>query len=217
MELQVEKIEPKVNEVLAVLPAYQKIETIDQAKEINEFLGQIVNIRKELKDFCQPSIDDAYLKHRKRLEIYRKLDSKPLQIENQFRRMLTDWTLEQRRIQENEQRKADEQAKKDAIKEAKKSGDEKLAKAIQDDKVAVISEKTPAPVEKLGGFSSRMNYVAEVIDLMALVRAIAQNKQSISYIQANMTVLNATARSHKGKITIPGIQIREVPVTVKRG
>jgi hypothetical protein len=120
----------------------------------------------------------------------------------------------------------EEQARADAVgREAetvarKKAEDEALAAAqlLQDmgmDDAAeeaisapIVAEKVkvPEPVKAEGVYYTD-HYSAEVKDLMALVKAVAEGRQPIAYLEANMVALNGIARSLKDSAKIDGVNI----------
>jgi hypothetical protein len=68
-----------------------------------------------------------------------------------------------------------------------------------------VASSTPA----VSGISHRTTWHAEVTDIKALCRAIADGTQPATLVTANMTVLNGLARSLKNALTVPGV--RAVP------
>jgi len=120
----------------------------------------------------------------------------------------------------------EEQAKADAIRREaeaiarKKAEDEALenAQRLQDagmNDLAEVILSAPVEVEKVRipepakaeGVYYTDHFSAEVVDLMALVKAIAEGRQPITYIEANMTALNGIARSAKEAAAIDGVKI----------
>ena len=50
-------------------------------------------------------------------------------------------------------------------------------------------------------------YTAEVSDFAVLVKAAAQNPVLLGYLEPNMVALNASARSQKDLLNIPGVKL----------
>ena len=123
--------------------------------------------------------------------------------------------------EEEERRKAQEIADREAEAERKRQEDARIAEAeaaekAGDDELAteIIErpiEVTPAPAQpetlaKVAGVSSRIVYHAEVNDPTALLRFAASVDWGVSLINPNMPALNALARQHKEKLSIPGVR-----------
>jgi hypothetical protein len=120
----------------------------------------------------------------------------------------------------------EEQARADAIRREaeaiarKKAEDEALANAqrLQDAGMSDLAETVlsapvavqkifvPEPIKAEGVFYTD-HFSAEVVDLLALVKAVAEGRQPISYLDANMTALNGVARSAKESANIDGVKI----------
>lgn len=203
------KIEPEVSEVMAKKPEFLKITKQDESDLVASYLINLREIRKRIADFFKPDIEKAHQLHKSLISKMNQVDTEPAKAEMTYRRMLSDWNEQERRRIAEEQRKLDEKARKDAMKVAKKEGDEKLAEQIQNGKVPVVSMKTPEPIQKTEGISTREYWKAEVQDLMALVKAVASGKASIEYLTPNMQVLNKIVSATKGNISIPGVIARK--------
>lgn len=116
--------------------------------------------------------------------------------------------LEQRRI---EAELRDQHAREAEAAEAKaakleEKGKPEQAEAVRDavPAVPVVIMDTP----KVAGVTTRAVYHAEVVDMMALVKAVAEGRAPLAYLNANMTVLNNMARAMKEAGQIPGVKIR---------
>jgi len=66
------------------------------------------------------------------------------------------------------------------------------------------------------GVSYRDTYSAEVIDLMALVKAVAAGTAPIYFLQADQTALNGWARSSKGTLPLPGVKVNVQTIQARR-
>jgi hypothetical protein len=118
---------------------------------------------------------------------------------------------EQRRLQtEAEDRRLQEAAQLEAA--GDRAGAERLIAAP-----VAAPLVSPAPVfaprppvaapPKVEGVSFRDAYHAEVVDLMALVKAVAAGQAPLTLLQVNTTALNGLARSLKGALVIPGVKV----------
>jgi len=118
-------------------------------------------------------------------------------------------------------RKAKEEEDRLAAIEKKKAEERQLADAIAaaecgdiEESEMILNEPTPAPqvivkkdVPKIQGgptFSTRWS--AEVVDIVALCRAIADGKASKELVLPNMVALNKLATALKSTMNIPGVR-----------
>lgn len=74
----------------------------------------------------------------------------------------------------------------------------------------------PAPKPAAAGVSFRDQWKAEVVDLMALVRAVAKGEQPITMVTANMVTLNGLARSLKDSMNVPGVRATSDRIAAQR-
>ncbi len=61
-------------------------------------------------------------------------------------------------------------------------------------------------VPKASGAHVRETWSAEVVDLMALARAIVLRQAPLYLIQGNMAELNTAARTLRGEFNYPGVK-----------
>ena len=128
---------------------------------------------------------------------------------------------EQARVAE-EKRRIEEAARKAAEEEQIKLAEKLAAEGKNDAADAAISAPVFIPkaevaeLEKAEGVSYRDVWSAEVVDLMALVKAVAEGKVSLSYLAANDTALNSWARTTKGAESIPGVKATNTPIQTRR-
>ncbi len=135
---------------------------------------------------------------------------------------------ERQRVTE-EQRRLKAEAEERALAEAtvaEAAGDRDLAERIvatptvvtppAPRAVFVPPATTTAPPPKVEGVAFRDNWSAEVVNLMALVKAVASGAQPITYLQANQTALNQVARALKDQLTIPGVRAKNDRTTSAR-
>ena len=123
----------------------------------------------------------------------------------------------QERIRRVAQAKAEAEARKRAEDEQlalaaqlEKEGDTETAEAVLAEPITpppVVVPRTAPAASRLS--AGRSVWSAEVVNLMALVKAVAEGKQRITLIQANETALNGMARSLKSGLAIPGVRAVE--------
>jgi hypothetical protein len=132
--------------------------------------------------------------------------------------------------QEKMRREQEEKLRKEAAaKEAKRRAEleERARKAREsgkDDKADVLEQKAAevhfeAPVvastlQKVEGLSFREDWSAEVVDLMALVKAVADGQAPLAFLEANIKVLNSQAKATKNSLVFPGVKFisKRVPI-----
>jgi len=118
---------------------------------------------------------------------------------------------EQRRLQEEEDQRA-----LDAAAAAEAAGDTVLAERLIAEPV-VVEAPAPMPVfvpppavtlaaPKAEGISFRDNWSAQVVDLAALVKAVASGSQPLALVLPNQVGLNGLARSLKSGLAVPGVR-----------
>lgn len=82
------------------------------------------------------------------------------------------------------------------------------AAAAQTAEVITIAPLAPAP-QRLTGIATRLIYSAEVVDLPALVRAVAEGQAPLQCLQADRKFLGAQARALQQEgLIFPGVQAR---------
>jgi hypothetical protein len=197
-------------------------ETYDLANhvidECNVVLGRI-------SAHHDPMIKAAYSAHKTAVAAKKRLADRFEAIKKDAACKMTAWYMaEQRRVQE-ERQKAEEQARRDAeearLREAvalEKVGMGNAAAAALDmplNPAEFIKEQAAGPIAGDGVFY-RVTWKATVIDLMKLVKAVAEGKAPIAYLEANMTALNAAAKSYRNTLDIPGVLQYNEPVQSKR-
>ena len=102
-------------------------------------------------------------------------------------------------------RKAEEEAKLAEASAYEASGDKVTANEIINEPVR--SAPVVLPKANLNsGVNMRENWSAEVVSLMDLVKAVAAGKVPVQAVEANMTVLNAQARTLKDGLNWPGVK-----------
>lgn len=127
------------------------------------------------------------------------------------------WADEQERIRREEQLRLEEIARKQAEEEqiaaaleAQAEGDSETANAIIAQPVYVPPVNVPKPAVQASRLTAgRSVWSAEVLDLMALVKAVAAGTAPITFIEPNMVNLNAQARASKQATKVPGVRAIE--------
>jgi hypothetical protein len=108
------------------------------------------------------------------------------------------------REQQEAARKAEEERRLQEAVEAESAGDTEQAEAIINAPPAQVAVIAP-PAPKVAGTSVPKTYSAQVVDIMALCRAVAEGKASSEFIEPNMVALNRVAKALKKTMDIPGV------------
>jgi len=209
----VDKVEQKALSIVDQAKAVQvtDAETYTAAGEMWKVIGDMM---KEVSDTFDPIIAAAHTSHKKALEQKAKY-FKPLDdARRNVKKLMSDYDLEQERIRREEQRRLEEEARKreeerrlqEAL-NAEAAGDNEEAEAILDEPVRVapviVQRSTP---KMTGGPVYREVWSAEVTDIKALCRAVANGQASPECVMGNMPTLNRMATALKATLNIPGVR-----------
>jgi hypothetical protein len=113
---------------------------------------------------------------------------------------------ETKRIAEEAAIKAAEDAQLKAAEDLQAAGLTNAATAILGAPVVIPKVAIEAPA-KADGVYYTDRYSAEVVDLMALVKAVAEGKAPLSAVCANDTYIGQWARMSKGTESLPGVKV----------
>jgi hypothetical protein len=92
----------------------------------------------------------------------------------------------------------------------KKAGDTESAAAVKEAAALVVAPVIPLAVPKSEQSTNHVvTWSAEVVDLMALVKAVAEGRASLKCLSYDLTYLNGQARLEKADLKIDGV--RAVP------
>jgi hypothetical protein len=191
----------------------------ESKKRIMDLFAKPLAVLEAAEQAYKKAIGQWQEAERKRLAEERRLQ------EEATRKAQEALAAQQKAEQERLQVEAEEAARK--AKEAAASGDEEAAAAAQvaatmksaelavaqevgQQEVAALGAMVPAASavpEKLAGISTSTNFKAEVTDLMALVKAVAEGKASIELLEPNTKVINQRAKALKLEFVVPGIRV----------
>jgi hypothetical protein len=105
---------------------------------------------------------------------------------------------------DRERRKLEQQAQR-----ARDKGQSEKAAEFNERAAMVVAPIVQQEVPKVSGISRRQNWHAEVTDMRALVRAVADGDVPLAALEANRTFLNGQARALRAELRYPGV--RAVP------
>lgn len=144
--------------------------------------------------------------------LFRKPEATLAGAEQLIKRAMATFDEEQERRRRDAQRKLDEAAEKERRRLAQQA--ERAAAKGDTDKAAELTERaamTVAPIAQqdrptVSGISRRETWRAEVTDLRALVRGVADGHVPLAAIEANQSFLNGQARALRSELRYPGVR-----------
>lgn len=182
------------------------------AQEAGAILKAVREMRKKVAEVFDPVIERAHQAHKAAVAAKRSVDDPLAGCEQTIKTKLAAWQAEEERKRREEEarlreliRQQEEERLLAAALEAEAMGDAELAAAIIEEPVAppVVTVAKPAPPS---GVSFREDWSAEVVDLMALIRHVAQTPSLVNLLAPNQTALNAMARAQKSALSLPGVR-----------
>jgi hypothetical protein len=179
--------------------------------------------KKAFHEWFDP-IDDASKKQRQAtIAQGKKIDDPFAYVITETGKKMATWMKAEREKADEARRKAEEEARKiaedAALKTAQALQDAGLgnaAEAVLEAPVVVPKIEVEQPTKGEGTYYID-HYSAEVSDLMALVKSVAEGKTPICYLQANEVALNGWARLTKGSEAMPGVKVVVETTQGRRG
>lgn len=203
-----------------------EIEITDDAgyKAAGAFVQVVKDLLKKVDETFADSIEAAHKTHKKILAA-KKAHAEPLEQAEKIVKFKIGkyFDEQQRKIREENERAAAElrrQQEEHRIAVAKHEAAVKAQNAAQ--VAPPPPPPPPVPVKPItaapiaSGVSMRTDWKHEVVDLMALVQAVASGRAAITFLSANETVLKAEAVRTKAASTIPGVHFYSETVPVVR-
>jgi TolA-binding protein len=223
------EIEVVTKEVLSVPDRANLIIVKDQVSltAANQVFLDIKGLRKKIEDTFSPIISAAHRTHQEAIAQRKKIEEPLIVAEKYLNGQVTAYhqEIEKKRREEEEvarqkaiveemaRRKAEEEARIAQAAELEAAGATEEAEALitetveDNQKPLEVYVPPPAtPKVELEGATVKTYWQAEVTDLRALCRAVADGKAAIACVEPNMTVLNAQARALKKEMAIPGVR-----------
>ena len=200
---------------LALKSKVDSLTVVDQAsyEAANAINAEAYRLRKAFHEWFDP-IDDASKKQRQATIAQGKKIDEPFDYvikvtgskASAWIRAEEEKARETKRIAEEAARKAAEDAQLKAAEELQAAGLTNAATAILDAPVVIPKVSVDEPAKAEGVYYTD-RYSAEVVDLMSLVKAVAEGKAPISAVCANEVYLGQWARMSKGAESIPGVRV----------
>ena len=186
-----------------------------------EYYKLLADMEKQIKDFFKPHKENTWKAHKALVESENNELAKVVSLKNKLSSLMLTFQkafeLEQEKKRLAEQKALEEIEKKknaEIAKELKAKGLADLAKEIKNREVNVMVKKEELKSDNL---STRKTYKANVIDKMALIKAVAEGRIPIMAVDANMTFLNNQARMLKNELKYDGVEVvEESGITYRR-
>lgn len=224
---EIQVIESKSNDVVSRASALT-VKSQSDYDGCAEFLRSIKGLKKEIDQTFDDSIKKAHEAH-KAIVAAKKKHYEPLDsAEKIIKQKSLAWYQQEQRKAQEEQRRIEEEARRAEEKrraeleaQAQKWEEKGNAEKAQERREAAEQVHVPAPVvenrvEKAEGQAIKTIWRAQVIDIVALCRAIAEGKLPPTMVDPNMKNLNALARTMQDKMTYPGVKfIAEQTMSVR--
>jgi hypothetical protein len=192
-----------------------EVRTVDDYHQAAETLKAIKGRQGELKTLRESITKPMLAALESVRALFRKPEATLTGAEQLIKQAMATFDEEQERRRRDAQRKLDEAAEKERRRLALQA--ERAAAKGDADKAAELHERaamTVAPIAQhdrptVAGISRRETWHAEVTDLRALVRGIADGHVPLAAIEANQPFLNGQARALRTELRYPGV--RAVP------
>ena len=201
-----------------------KVASNDQYLEACELVKTIKALRAEIDATFDPVIAKAYQTHKEAVAQKRKFEQPLVEAEGLVKRSIGDWLSEQERIRKEEelrlQKLAQEEEERRQLQNAvilDDLGETEEANRLLEETVVAPPVVLPQFTPKVHGVSMSQRYSAEVVNLMELVKAVAQGKAPIQCLKADQVFLNRQAVAMRQAMAYPGVKLKiESSVGVRR-
>ena len=156
------------------------------------------------------------------MQLFKPAAERLQKAEGAIKNAMLTFTQEQDRKRQEAQAKLDEAAAKERERLStladvqREKGQDKRAEATEQRVESVPALTVTAPAPKVAGIGTRTTWRAEVIDLRALARAVADGSVPLSFVAPNMAELNAAARLQRNALAIPGVSAMSEDTIVAR-
>ena len=210
-----QKAEQLTKEIAPELAVASEIVVHDSEsyKMAGETWKSLTCLEKKISEYWQPDVSSALKLHR---SLVAKRDAMliPVGEQKNFLRLgMKTFEDEQERIRRAEQARLEEEARKAAEEAAlaqavalEQNGHKAAAEAVIAAPVVAPAVYVPKTTPTGFGNATRRVWGAEVVDLMALVKAVASGQVPIQAIEANLVFLNQQARALKSALSYPGVR-----------
>ena len=177
-------------------------------------LQGIKALRNEAGEVFDPIVQAAHYAHKEAIAAKKGVEAPLIEAERILKGGMARYTDEQERIRREEQRRIEAIARKAAEEERlaaaialEEAGEAEAAEQVIEAPVIAPVIQLPPPTPKISGISSAVTYKAKVVNLLDLVRYVAQNPALIHLVKESQPDLNGMARRQKDALSLPGVEI----------
>jgi hypothetical protein len=209
----VEIPEPSKSETAAVQkPAFQHVTCAAEAQLAADFATLCASKIKKIKAYFKDSKEMAHRLHKDICYKEAALCLPFEQGEKWAKTELNRWTTHERQRREAEQARHDALAREEAAKKARQDNKLRLAKQIEDGKVAVVGSKVVDTPIHIDGYSTREVYDVEVVEPMKVLKGIVDGRYPIGWVTFDMKALREIVNRTQGIFLIEGCSITKETV-----
>jgi hypothetical protein len=189
--------------------------------------GMLRSIKQALAQIaakCRPVVDAAHKAHKEAVRQQKEAEAPWLDAERIIKTGMGDYLAEEERkrqaLEAELRAKAAREAEEAQIREAialEAAGAPEAADAVLDLPPEPVAVFVAPSVPKIAGQSVSERWHAEVVDLLALVKAVAEGRAAITFLEPNMPALNKQAQSLKRAMNLPGVKaVPETTISQRR-
>lgn len=220
IELPAQPDEQLQSQALTLAEQARALRVIDQQSFdlAADKLRGVVALRKEIQGHYKPLKDAANEAHKRICDAERSMLAPVQEAESVLKQSVASYETTIRRQREEAERKAREEAERARLEEIEREIEAAEASGASPEEVQTIIETpvvipTPRVVAPAvqhtpaRGVTTVQTFSAEVVNIMALCRAIADGAVSANLVAPNMSALNQMARAMKNTFNIPGCRV----------
>jgi hypothetical protein len=191
----------------------------DAAVTLREIASRLKDIDEERRRLTQP-LDES---KRRIMDLFRPALEQLDRAQRLVKACIADWTQQQERARRLREAEEAEAARKRAAQlqaqaeRAAAAGHHEKAAALEGAADNITPPEIPEPA-KAPGVSTRESWSAKVVDVVALIQAVAAGTVPAEALSVDMTFLNRMARALKGSLNYPGVEaVKETVVVAQTG
>ena len=188
-------------------------------RQAGTLLLAVKDYRAKVGEILDPIIKSAHDTHKKAVEQKKRLEEPAIRAEQALKGALATYEQEQARLRREAEIKAEAERMRLVAEIRQKNAflTEGAGVAASFAPEPVVAVRPPMPeAPKTEGVSFRTQYRAEVVDLKALVQAVAAGNAPLTMLQPDQAALNQMARAMKQGMNLPGVRVIEERIVAAR-
>jgi hypothetical protein len=213
MSTTVQELEKEVGSVPERAKAFT-ITTNEDFERAGELLKIIKGLRAEVDSTFDGIISKAHEAHKEAIAQKRKYEAPLAEAERLLKPKLSAYLDEQERQRKAEELRLEAEARAEAERQQLENavvlddmGETEAANALLSERVQSAPVFVPKQAPKVAGIVPTKTYSAQVVNLMDLIKAVADGRVPAMAIQANTVFLGQQARSMKDTFNYPGVKL----------